>query len=67
MHFVAKTDETSAAETPVLVAGGGPAGLAAAAELALHGVACVVLAPGRRCETTGRGPMNTQEIGRAHV
>jgi 2-polyprenyl-6-methoxyphenol hydroxylase-like FAD-dependent oxidoreductase len=31
--------------TPVLVAGGGPAGLAAAAELALHGVECVVIEP----------------------
>jgi 2-polyprenyl-6-methoxyphenol hydroxylase-like FAD-dependent oxidoreductase len=30
---------------PVLVAGGGPAGLAAAAELALHGVECVVVEP----------------------
>ncbi len=29
----------------MLVAGGGPAGLAAAAELALHGVACVVIEP----------------------
>jgi 2-polyprenyl-6-methoxyphenol hydroxylase-like FAD-dependent oxidoreductase len=28
---------------PVLVAGGGPAGLAAAAELALHGIECVVV------------------------
>jgi 2-polyprenyl-6-methoxyphenol hydroxylase-like FAD-dependent oxidoreductase len=45
MHFVAKTDKAEMAETPVLVAGGGPAGLAAAAELALHGVACVVIEP----------------------
>jgi 2-polyprenyl-6-methoxyphenol hydroxylase-like FAD-dependent oxidoreductase len=45
MHFVAKTDKAATAETPVLVAGGGPAGLAAAAELALHGVACVVIEP----------------------
>ena len=35
----------SAASTPVLVAGGGPAGLAAAAELSLHGVECVVIEP----------------------
>jgi 2-polyprenyl-6-methoxyphenol hydroxylase-like FAD-dependent oxidoreductase len=34
-----------AASTPVLVAGGGPAGLAAAAELGLHGVACLVIEP----------------------
>src|ERR1700741_3252348 len=45
MHFVAKTDKAATAQTPVLVAGGGPAGLAAAAELALHGGACVVLEP----------------------
>src|SRR5580692_3817235 len=45
MHSVAKTDKAAMAETPVLVAGGGPAGLAAAAELALHGVACVVIEP----------------------
>jgi len=32
-------------DVPVLVAGGGPAGLAAAAELALHGVPCVILEP----------------------
>jgi 2-polyprenyl-6-methoxyphenol hydroxylase-like FAD-dependent oxidoreductase len=31
--------------TPVLVVGGGPAGLAAAAELAWHGVGCVLLEP----------------------
>jgi 2-polyprenyl-6-methoxyphenol hydroxylase-like FAD-dependent oxidoreductase len=33
------------AETPVLIAGGGPAGLAAAAELSWHGVECVVIEP----------------------
>jgi 2-polyprenyl-6-methoxyphenol hydroxylase-like FAD-dependent oxidoreductase len=32
-------------ETPVLVAGGGPAGLAAAAELNRHGIGCVVIEP----------------------
>jgi 2-polyprenyl-6-methoxyphenol hydroxylase-like FAD-dependent oxidoreductase len=32
-------------DTPVLVAGGGPAGLAAAAELSLHGIGCVVIEP----------------------
>ena len=31
--------------TPVLVAGGGPAGLAAAAELAHHGVGCLLIEP----------------------
>ncbi len=31
--------------TAVLVVGGGPAGLAAAAELSLHGIGCVVLEP----------------------
>ncbi|WP_194896274.1 FAD-dependent monooxygenase [Catenulispora pinisilvae] len=34
-----------AEHTPVLVVGAGPAGLAAAAELGLHGVACVVVEP----------------------
>jgi 2-polyprenyl-6-methoxyphenol hydroxylase-like FAD-dependent oxidoreductase len=43
--LVAVTDQARAADIPVLVAGGGPAGLAAAAELALHGVACVVIEP----------------------
>jgi 2-polyprenyl-6-methoxyphenol hydroxylase-like FAD-dependent oxidoreductase len=32
-------------DTPVLVAGGGPAGLAAAAELSWHGIECVVIEP----------------------
>lgn len=31
--------------TPVLIAGGGPAGLAAAAELAFHGIASVIVEP----------------------
>jgi 2-polyprenyl-6-methoxyphenol hydroxylase-like FAD-dependent oxidoreductase len=34
-----------AADVPVLIAGGGPAGLAAAAELSLHGIGCVVIEP----------------------
>jgi 2-polyprenyl-6-methoxyphenol hydroxylase-like FAD-dependent oxidoreductase len=33
------------ASTAVLVAGGGPSGLAAAAELSLHGIDCVVIEP----------------------
>ncbi|HTT53685.1 MAG TPA: FAD-dependent monooxygenase [Streptosporangiaceae bacterium] len=44
---MAVTGPAPGAETPVLVAGGGPAGLAAAAELALHGVACVLIEPRR--------------------
>jgi 2-polyprenyl-6-methoxyphenol hydroxylase-like FAD-dependent oxidoreductase len=44
----------SAASTPVLVAGGGPAGLAAAAELSLHGIGCVVIEP--RTEVSHRRP-----------
>jgi len=40
--------------TAVLVAGGGPAGLAAAAELCLHGVGCVVIEP--RVEVSHRRP-----------
>src|SRR5580700_7741290 len=40
--------------TPVLVAGGGPAGLAAAAELSLHGIRCIVIEP--RPEVSHRRP-----------
>ena len=36
---------TATPDTAVLVVGGGPAGLAAAAELSLHGTGCVVLEP----------------------
>src|SRR6202020_3156936 len=32
-------------DIPVVIAGGGPAGLAAAAELAGHGIGCVVIEP----------------------
>jgi 2-polyprenyl-6-methoxyphenol hydroxylase-like FAD-dependent oxidoreductase len=42
---VTDPDSRRAAAVPVLVAGGGPAGLAAAAELSLHGIACVVIEP----------------------
>jgi 2-polyprenyl-6-methoxyphenol hydroxylase-like FAD-dependent oxidoreductase len=42
---VTVTDPTRAGRTAVLVAGGGPAGLAVAAELGLRGVGCVVIEP----------------------
>ncbi|HUY52714.1 MAG TPA: FAD-dependent monooxygenase [Streptosporangiaceae bacterium] len=48
------TGATRAGETAVLVAGDGPAGLAAAAELGLHGVGCVVIEP--RVEVSHRRP-----------
>jgi 2-polyprenyl-6-methoxyphenol hydroxylase-like FAD-dependent oxidoreductase len=37
--------DTAATSTPVVVVGGGPAGLAAAAELSHHGIECVVIEP----------------------
>ena len=47
MHVVAMTGSPRGRETPVLVAGGGPAGLAAAAELASRGVPCACILRGR--------------------
>jgi 2-polyprenyl-6-methoxyphenol hydroxylase-like FAD-dependent oxidoreductase len=44
----------TASEIPVAIAGGGPAGLAAAAELAVHGVGCVLLEP--RVQVSHRRP-----------
>src|ERR1700683_5241999 len=49
MHVV-----TDRAGTTVLVVGGGPAGLAAAAELAKHGVGCLLIEP--RTEVSHRRP-----------
>jgi 2-polyprenyl-6-methoxyphenol hydroxylase-like FAD-dependent oxidoreductase len=54
MHVVTTPGRTRAQDTPVLVAGGGPAGLAAAAELASRGVACVVVEP--RAHVSHRRP-----------
>src|ERR1700733_6221960 len=54
MHVVAMTGSARGRETPVLVAGGGPAGLAAAAELASPGVECVVIEP--RAQVSHRRP-----------
>ena len=45
IHFVTVPAPARVESTPVLVVGGGPAGLAAAAELGLHGVGCVVIEP----------------------
>ena len=47
-------DAVDAQATTVLVVGGGPAGLAAAAELGLHGVECVVIEP--RAQVSHRRP-----------
>ena len=54
MHGVAMTGSARSRETPVLVAGGGPAGLAAAAELASRGIRCVVIEP--RAQVSHRRP-----------
>ncbi len=54
MHLVVMPGSARSEETPVLVAGGGPAGLAAAAELASHRVPCVVVEP--RAQVSHRRP-----------
>jgi 2-polyprenyl-6-methoxyphenol hydroxylase-like FAD-dependent oxidoreductase len=54
MHLVMMPGSARSRETPVLVAGGGPAGLAAAAELASRGVPCVVIEP--RTQVSHRRP-----------
>ncbi len=43
---------TPAIRTSVLIAGGGPVGLATAMELAFHGIACVVVEPRRTVSVT---------------
>jgi 2-polyprenyl-6-methoxyphenol hydroxylase-like FAD-dependent oxidoreductase len=52
--LVAAAHPGQAHDAPVLVVGGGPAGLAAAAELAWHGVGCVLVEP--RTEISHRRP-----------
>jgi 2-polyprenyl-6-methoxyphenol hydroxylase-like FAD-dependent oxidoreductase len=42
-------------QTPVLIAGAGPAGLAAASELAHHGIRSVVVEPRRELDNTLKG------------
>jgi len=54
MHLMVMPGSARSEETPVLVAGGGPAGLAAAAELASRGVPCVVVEP--RAQVSHRRP-----------
>ncbi len=54
MHLVVMPGSVRNEQAPVLVAGGGPAGLAAAAELASHGVPCVVIEP--RAHVSHRRP-----------
>ena len=54
MHLVVMPGRARSEETPVLVAGGGPAGLAAAAELASRRVPCVVVEP--RAQVSHRRP-----------
>ena len=54
MQLVVMPGRARGEETPVLVAGGGPAGLAAAAELASRRVPCVVVEP--RAQVSHRRP-----------
>jgi 2-polyprenyl-6-methoxyphenol hydroxylase-like FAD-dependent oxidoreductase len=48
------TQDADVTVSPVVIVGGGPAGLAAAAELHLHGVGCIVIEP--RAEVSHRRP-----------
>jgi choline dehydrogenase-like flavoprotein len=52
--LVAATDPGRTQAAAVVVVGGGPAGLAAAAELARHGAGCVLIEP--RTEVSHRRP-----------